>query len=47
MRLGAQPCQLEEGSLARKVYANARIVERHRHRYEVNNKYIDAWLLWA
>lgn len=41
MRLGAQLCQLEEGTLARSVYEKAQIVERHRHRYEVNNKYIE------
>ncbi len=37
MRLGGQPCQLEDDSLARKVYGNKTIIERHRHRYEVNN----------
>nr|MBL8456397.1 CTP synthase [Zoogloeaceae bacterium] len=37
MRLGGQVCHLAEGSLARAVYGNADIVERHRHRYEVNN----------
>jgi CTP synthase len=38
MRLGAQICQLTEGSLAKKVYGNQnQISERHRHRYEVNN----------
>ncbi|MCC6610129.1 MAG: CTP synthase [Burkholderiales bacterium] len=37
MRLGGQPAVLEEGSLARRVYGADRIVERHRHRYEVNN----------
>jgi len=42
MRLGAQMCQLEEGTLARKVYEKPQIVERHRHRYEVNNKYVDS-----
>jgi CTP synthase len=42
MRLGAQTCQLKEGSLASKIYEKAQIVERHRHRYEVNNKHIDA-----
>jgi CTP synthase len=41
MRLGAQMCRLEEGSLARKVYGNPQIIERHRHRYEVNNKYLE------
>ena len=37
MRLGGQTCHLTEGSLARQVYGSAEIVERHRHRYEVNN----------
>ncbi|AIN47134.1 glutamine hydrolyzing CTP synthase [Candidatus Palibaumannia cicadellinicola] len=37
MRLGSQPCQLVDGSLARKMYGHAIIMERHRHRYEVNN----------
>ena len=37
MRLGAYPCDLEEGSLALKVYQQSTIFERHRHRYEFNN----------
>jgi CTP synthase len=40
MRLGGQECMLEEGSVVRKVYGAARISERHRHRYEVNNHYL-------
>ncbi len=40
MRLGAQQCMLLPGSLARQIYGEERIVERHRHRYEVNNRYI-------
>lgn len=40
MRLGGQLCQLVEGTLARKVYEKTQIVERHRHRYEVNNQYV-------
>ncbi|WP_367605961.1 CTP synthase [Legionella sp. W05-934-2] len=44
MRLGAQMCQLHETSLARKIYGKDQIIERHRHRYEVNNKYLDALL---
>jgi CTP synthase len=40
MRLGGQECMLLPGSLAREVYGRERIVERHRHRYEVNNRYI-------
>lgn len=41
MRLGAQTCRLAENTLARKVYAKDQIVERHRHRYEVNNTYVE------
>lgn len=41
MRLGAQECRLVSGSNARKVYGADVIVERHRHRYEVNNNYVD------
>ncbi|MEO0436220.1 MAG: CTP synthase [Pseudomonadota bacterium] len=41
MRLGAQPCHLEEGSKIRALYAQEVIHERHRHRYEVNNNYIE------
>ncbi|MDD5403311.1 MAG: CTP synthase [Sulfuricella sp.] len=40
MRLGGQEALLLEGSLARKVYGAEKIVERHRHRYEVNNEYL-------
>ena len=40
MRLGAYPCKLKEGTLARKIYGAAEISERHRHRYEVNQKYM-------
>ncbi len=41
MRLGAQPCHLDEGSQVREIYGAATIHERHRHRYEVNNNYLD------
>jgi CTP synthase len=40
MRLGGQECALLPGSLARKIYGAEKIMERHRHRYEVNNRYI-------
>ena len=40
MRLGAYPCQLEEGTLAEQTYGVPEISERHRHRYEVNQKYL-------
>ena len=39
MRLGAYPCTLEKGSKAIEAYKNEFISERHRHRYEVNNKF--------
>ena len=39
MRLGAQPCVLQEGSRARHAYAQAEVMERHRHRYEFNPEY--------
>lgn len=39
MRLGAWDCDLKENSIAFDVYGTARISERHRHRYEYNNKY--------
>lgn len=41
MRLGGQACQLQADSLIHDVYSQTLIVERHRHRYEVNNQYID------
>jgi len=40
MRLGGQHCQLSEDSLVQDVYQQNRIVERHRHRYEVNNNFV-------
>jgi len=39
MRLGAQRCPIEDGTLAQKIYG-AEVNERHRHRYEVNNVYL-------
>lgn len=41
MRLGAQQCYLKPNSKAKEVYGSEWITERHRHRYEVNNNYID------
>ncbi|XKH60811.1 CTP synthase [Halomonas sediminis] len=41
MRLGGQVCRLKEGSRARKAYATDEIVERHRHRFEVNNQFVE------
>ena len=40
MRLGGQECVLEPDSVVRRIYGQDRIVERHRHRYEVNNHYL-------
>ncbi|MFH4354979.1 MAG: CTP synthase [Neisseriaceae bacterium] len=40
MRLGAQVCRLKPHSLARRIYQSDTIKERHRHRYEVNNRYL-------
>ena len=40
MRLGTYPCKLKDDSLAAQIYSDEVIYERHRHRYEVNNKYI-------
>lgn len=40
MRLGAQQCNLDAGSLAARIYGASEITERHRHRYEVNNHYL-------
>lgn len=39
MRLGAWACELKENSIAHQVYGTSVISERHRHRYEYNNKY--------
>jgi CTP synthase len=41
MRLGAQQCVLQDGSMARRIYGQEIITERHRHRYEFNNHYLD------
>ncbi len=42
MRLGAYPCDLQEGTLAYQIYGKKHISERHRHRYEFNNEYLEA-----
>jgi len=41
MRLGAQACRLVSDSKAREAYGTESITERHRHRYEMNNNYVD------
>lgn len=43
MRLGSYPCTLKEGSLAQKIYNATDITERHRHRWEFNNAYLQAF----
>ena len=42
MRLGAYPCKIQKGTLAYEIYGTEFISERHRHRWELNNKYLDA-----
>jgi CTP synthase len=41
MRLGAYPCDIKEGTLAHSIYGETKISERHRHRYEFNNDYLE------
>ncbi|HYW03179.1 MAG TPA: CTP synthase [Gammaproteobacteria bacterium] len=41
MRLGAQPCHLHPGTLVHELYGRDEVLERHRHRYEFNNHYLD------
>ncbi|HWI94296.1 MAG TPA: CTP synthase [Flavisolibacter sp.] len=43
MRLGSYPCEIRAGSLAHKIYGSTSINERHRHRYEFNNKYLEQY----
>jgi CTP synthase len=43
MRLGAYPCDIKPGTLAHKIYGSTAITERHRHRYEFNNKYLQQY----
>ena len=43
MRLGSYPCEIKEGSLAHRIYGSTEITERHRHRYEFNNKYLEQY----
>lgn len=40
MRLGAYPCQIQKNTKVEKIYNSSLIYERHRHRYEFNNKYL-------
>ena len=43
MRLGAFSCNIKKNSLAHKIYGSTEIAERHRHRYEFNNKYLEQY----
>jgi CTP synthase len=42
MRLGTYACNIEEGTLAHRIYGTTQISERHRHRWEFNNHYLEA-----
>ena len=44
MRLGAYPCRLQRGSKAAEIYGVQEVSERHRHRYEVSNRYRDTFV---
>lgn len=41
MRLGSYPCEIKPGTLAHKIYGDIHITERHRHRYEFNDEYLE------
>ncbi|MET0392258.1 MAG: gamma-glutamyl-gamma-aminobutyrate hydrolase family protein, partial [Chitinophagaceae bacterium] len=43
MRLGAYPCDLKPGSLAHSIYGKDNVSERHRHRWEFNNSYLEQY----
>ena len=43
MRLGSFTCEVKEGTLAHKIYGKTTISERHRHRYEFNNKFLETY----
>ena len=43
MRLGAYPCKIHPGTFLEKAYGCGEVQERHRHRYEFNNRYRDAF----
>lgn len=43
MRLGSYPCRIKKGTLAHKIYGTEMIAERHRHRWEFNNSYYEAY----
>lgn len=43
MRLGSYPCEIKKGTKAAAIYGKTKINERHRHRYEFNNKYLEVF----
>jgi CTP synthase len=43
MRLGTYPCLLKESSLAHRIYGSTEVTERHRHRYEFNNEFLEQY----
>jgi CTP synthase len=47
MRLGNYDCELLKDSKAAKLYGSTKIVERHRHRWECNPKYVTAYESWG
>lgn len=47
MRLGDYPCVIDKHSLTAKLYKTTKITERHRHRYEANNAYIEQYESWG
>jgi len=47
MRLGNYDCDLEKGSMVASLYQSKKIVERHRHRYECNPKYVPKYESWG
>lgn len=44
MRLGAWECVLKNGTLVKKLYGKQKVLERHRHRYEFNNEFLEKFL---
>lgn len=47
MRLGDYPCVIDKDSISARLYGATTITERHRHRYEANNEYVDQYESWG
>jgi CTP synthase len=43
MRLGSYPCEIKNNTLAHTIYGSENVSERHRHRYEFNNRYLQQY----